>query len=362
MDVGVECESLLRLDLEMVGYHYQWTGALPGAPNFDFRFKDVKNFTPFNFGDPAATAVTLATHNPPQSLYAIPLTDAFIPIPKLGGYLELRAGGNFTATLEENRLTTTLGEITRTQPTLSWETPENAELPINAAYQAQVAFQTELLLEPALVVTVGPWKWDLASFTLPIPLPRETESWAFTASSGVFQLPRLEVQVNGETVDPLARTLVIDLGEAAIDETTERTVVLRNVGKAPLSATASLSGAGFTLGGDFSVELAPGLTDIRKVTLTRVGDGSFEGHLLLEPNDPYGPINVTFRGRSKLPPDAALQSAQLDSTATQPAPDPRALLGASGVTGCGCSSSTDNGPLVFLALGLLAWARRRGTR
>ncbi len=358
MDMGVELHARMKLSLSIPpNIHYTWEDNIPYVPNFDYRLNDTSRFTPFLL--PGQVPNTTKVHDAisPKTLYKVSLTQAFIPIPGISGDFELRVGGSMDSTLTGKRVYTTLGDIDRNNEKLPWGIPTTSQLDVNSHYEGTVEAQATLALEPAVVVHVGPFDWDLAKFDLPIALPKQTDTWVFSDVGGTFGLPRLELVLDngGGTLLATKRSAPVGFTDEAMGTVTERAFTLKNTGKAALTGHLVVQGAGFELKGDPDFIIAPGAATFRAVRFTRPGVGSFAGLVSVDCSDPLGAMALTLTGDSHVA--EPLEAPMPEAPPAELPPDDRHYV----KQGCGCGAGSQDASLAAM-LGLVLLARRRARR
>lgn len=357
MDVGVQVKALLKLDLSIPGGpHYTWQGNIPGVPNFDYRFADQKPFTPFLLQGASPASVTVSDVIQKTRLYRVPLTQSIIPIPGIGGFLDVDVGGTLKAVMSGLRVAFAEGDVTTQPGEVAWVVPEQPSLISSARYESTVSHRGTVNLEPAVVVTVGPLSWTLAQLNLPVPLPSQTSTWVFNETQTSFLLPRLRIANLGGRAPEVGsdRTVTVDMGDEEVGQLTSRTLTLENNGLAPIAGELYPSGAGVEVRPTVAVKLQPGETADYEVRLDRVGTGTYLGKVLIDSNDPLGPITVVVKGSAHEPPPEIVDAGVAEDTD-----------GGEGRTlhvkpGCGCSQAEALGTGgLWAALALLSARRRR---
>ena len=363
MDLGVELQTYLHLELQIPdGPLIVWEGPIPLFPGFDYRFANASAFNPFLLEgqDPASV---LVTDNIQQTeLYSLSLTDLIIPIPGVSGEIEVTAGGLLDTVMRGARLSFPEGDLLQHGALLPAPLPPGPYYQTTVRYDADVTYQGTLLLQPAVVLHLGPLEWELAQFDLPVPLSPVNETWQFDTKTVGFQVPRVTASVveSGQAIGPGD---TVDFGAAR-----SRTVRLTNAGAVTVAGTASVSGDGFSLGGAGVVVLLPGQSADLSIAYGRTFAGT--GALSIDTNDPAGAIAVALQASdpTQPPPDAGTPPP--DAGTPRPdagtGPDPVPDGGTSGpqdppvdLPGCGCSSAGGAAPLALLVLVVLALVRRR---
>jgi MYXO-CTERM domain-containing protein len=189
MDLGVELQTYLHLELDIAGQHVTWEGPIPLVPGFDYRFAGTGAFTPFLLDGQQPASVTISDEIQQTELFDYSFTDQLIPIPGIEGTIEVSAGGLLDLAMRGQRVWLPEGDVLHHGDVVPAPARAGQTYQTSAAYDADVTYQGSLLLEPAVVVHVGPLEWDLARFELPYPLPPITETWAFAAQPAAFDVP-----------------------------------------------------------------------------------------------------------------------------------------------------------------------------
>jgi hypothetical protein len=357
LDAGIQVEAYLRLHLEVpLGPTYHWEGLLPGAPNFDFRFAASSTFTPFLLTGQSPDRVGVKDLLPPKRLYSIPLTQAIIPIPGIGGTLDIDAGGTLGLLVHGLRNHFDADALTAHEGQLPWALPEGTVLHRSSTYDVEATWDGTLDLAPAVSVQVGPVHWKLAQLNLPIPLPERREVWESAALPAQFELPRVRL-----FVDELPLTLDADrvgtlaMGNETLGPRSVRVLRVENTGSAPLSGTLALQGSGFQVGDTSFWSLWPGQSRSTELSVDRASEGPVEGTLVLNTSDPLGPLTVRLSAEGVVAePPVSASSMPGEDASSEPPPD-RFLKD----PGCGCSSGVDALGLVWFLGAGLPWLTRR---
>jgi len=191
MDLGVQISGRLKINRPPV----VWEGAIPYAPNFDYRFADKESFTPFLLEGEPAPVSTLDDKAGMQVLCSADI----IGIPYVGtAKVVLKAGGHLHGELSGRSITTTLAGATvrHTRQTQVEVVPDagGSLLEGEARHEAHATFEGGLVLAPG--VTVGTslldkW-WTLAEFPIDIDLVqlgRVDFSWTSAPSPLALTVP-----------------------------------------------------------------------------------------------------------------------------------------------------------------------------
>lgn len=190
MNMGVELHASMRLNLELApGVHFSWEGPIPAVPDFDYRFAGTNAFTPFLLDGQEQGSVEVSDSIQNTELFSVPLTAAIIPLPGIGGTLDVSAGGLLNVAMRGSRVAFPEGDIIQTQSSVDWLTPVGQVFQTRARYETNVDYTPALLLVPAVTIHVGPAEWELASFEVPVDLPPLSDHWIFNEESLSFTLP-----------------------------------------------------------------------------------------------------------------------------------------------------------------------------
>lgn len=303
MDLGVELQTYLRLTLTLPdGSPFQWEGELPGVKGFDYRFAADGTFTPFLMpGGVGSPEVLVSDAIQKTQLFSIPLTPTLIPIPEVNGTLDVYAGGVLDLLLKNGRLVFPQGSVIREDAPLEFSPVPGAMFGTEVGYQATAVYSSILELEPTVTLHIGPLDWSLAAFPIPVPLTPIEELWDFNGGEPTpieFALPRAELfDVDGAAL--LISGGELEFGTGPDGEEVSRTVRLTNVGLAPLSASFSVSGAGFTVDSVEALTLDPYGIAERVITLRR-GATAASGVLAVQSSDPSGPSSFRLTEKQEV--------------------------------------------------------------
>lgn len=177
MDLGFEISGRMKINSPPT---LVWEGPLPLHPQFDFRFKDEKKFTPFILEGAGSRPIHLEDKIDPVQLYTVPVPGLGLKIGsvELGGLVAIRANGILKADLSGTKITTTIGEgqtLVQQEDGQQVSVPEGkSSVEGQAAYQARVVYGGEIVLRPAITIStpIPGLTWDIAEFAIPIPLER----------------------------------------------------------------------------------------------------------------------------------------------------------------------------------------------
>jgi hypothetical protein len=96
MDIGPQLQLSAKLHFSVLGQDIDWEGPipLPGNIPIDLRFAQTKTFDPFLLGGQSVTVSDTISDVP---VINVPVSSSLIPVPGVGGNLELLVGGELTS-------------------------------------------------------------------------------------------------------------------------------------------------------------------------------------------------------------------------------------------------------------------------
>jgi len=290
MNVGVELSARLRFDLPLPGGgSIDWEGDIPFVPNFDFRFGDEAQFTPFLLEGSPDRPAHVEDEVDRAELFTVDLTDLILAIPGIGGGVILEAGGELQADLQGNKIDT----LTRAGDSLRhdaegevvpWPPQQNWIEEGTATYEATVQSQGTIIFVPAVYIEFLANTWELAEFEIPVELPPRDEIWSFEPQPLDFELAHVNVSATSH-----------DFGEVAVGGSASWTLTVINAGGSLLRGRVAVDG-------DFAVapqsfELQSDATQDLLVRFLPGSAGPHESDVEIASNDPlWSPFNVSVRG------------------------------------------------------------------
>ncbi|MFO0760448.1 MAG: MYXO-CTERM sorting domain-containing protein [Byssovorax sp.] len=347
-DYGAELGAQGKVDINVAGQHFTWTGDLPYIPNFDFQLKAQENFDAWGF-DPG---VTISGKTPQQKLASIGLSDIIGNIPGLDGGFELDVAMELSATYVTTQIViaTTDGQIVSggpiTKPDGQTSTPylggPSVELDIHP--EGTVDYDGTIHMIPAFFIEVLGQSWSIPVADIPISFPITKTDWVFDAQRVHVPLPDLVLPKKE-----------IDFGDVEVGQKSLVGFSLWNAGEAKVHAAIVSDNPDLFPPYDAEMNVDPGVTADSAVRFVPKLPGEFVGQLLVTSNDPSTPAQIiVLKGR-----------AYGGYTIPKPNDDDHSIVEAGG---CGChaaGSSAGTLPVAML-LGLpllgLRGRRRRAQR
>jgi hypothetical protein len=359
-DYGLEVGAKAKVDINILGQHFGWTGDIPYLPNIDFHVDGYGGFDPWAFD-----GVTAAGYTPSLQLFEIPITDLIIPIPGISGGIALNVQGELGVTYQTTRLVVSPSEPNITQEGAStvypWKQGAWAEYYVHP--EGIATYLGTLHLIPSFYIKILG-----ATFNIPIydfPFELELGSQDFIFDDELVHVPLPDLRPSQEPVK---------FGQVTVGDQKILDVEIPNIGEARGRMAAS------TTSSDFKVltvnkEVDAGDKTAIKVRYQPKFPGFSSGFLKLETNDPDSPIiNIKLEAegtpeRVTEYPDTPKPGEETPDSGTkgpgnQADPTIRSI---DEQGGCGCratafSSYPSSYQLAWLSLAAIAFVRRRRTQ
>lgn len=349
---GMETGAEAKLDVEVLGQKYSWTGDIPYSPQIDFQVKAEESFDAWAF-DPGKT---VSKKTLPQKVANVGLASIIGgSIPGIDGGFELDVAVELAVTYTTVRmvLQTTDGQpvsggdilFANGKSSTLYTGGSNIELDVHP--EGTLDYDGVLHLIPAFYIKLLGKSWNIPIADIPIEFPITKVDVPFDAQRVRVPLPDLVVPE-----DPL------DFGAVEIGQTKMLYYPLFNAGEAGalLALTSSAPGIFQAEGDDVTIEASDAVDSVLRFSPTQPGE--FTATIYAVSNDPSDPVQ-TFLVRGVAYDGSVLASVE---DAPAPAADPSGDTG-----GCACraagDASTSSAPLALAsALGLAAVARRRRSR
>ena len=299
-DYGLDIGGKAKAHVTIAGKDINWEGDIPGVPKVDFHVKGSRVFDPWAF-DPG----TLATgYTDKLTIFQVDLTDAIIPVPGVGGGIELDVQGELGVryTTERVVITPANGTVTSTVSGVI-DGPDKT-----AVHQWQQGAWGEYLVHPEGTMNYGGTLHLIPSFyiellgkKIAIPVydyPYEVDiaeqAWVFDDQLVHVPLP----DIRGPEMTTLSAPAVV-VGQQAIFA-----VPVKNVGEAPLHIEATTDSTAFKVI-DAYADVAPGTDAALTVRFSPKQTGALTGKLTLSTNDPDQPtivLDLDGTGQPEPPP------------------------------------------------------------
>lgn len=359
VNYGIEILARMRFDVTVAGIHYRWEGDVPlpsGIPR-DLRVADELVFDPFVLPGSDPRPVLVWDDTEVVTLFEVDITDAFIPIPGIGGGFMVDAVAELEGSYQTERIDVSDAVapiVVEGASTIVRAAPGEPELgaakDMTILPHGTVGYDGVVTLFPRLFIEVAGRRFDLTLTEIPLRVVDQNAETEFEPASVHVPLPDIRLSESA-----------MDLGEVLVGATEERLVTIHNDGEAALSVSASNPGAPFDLD-TARMTIPPSSSARLAVRFTPLADGATSGVVLFASNDPDEPL-VTLRlagaGFGDTPDDAAVP---LDGGVGLDGGDAGGGYAVDG--GCGCRVGAARpvsapGVLALLALALFVRARRR---
>lgn len=354
INYGLEIVAMIRIDVEVAGVRYRWTGDIPipgGIPR-DLRLFDEVTFDPFVLPPSEPRPVVAWDDTDVVRLLDVDLTDALIPIPGIGGGFQVDAVGSLESRYRTDRIEVldAVGDITEEGGSVVVRAdPGATELGGAKDYtvlpHGTIGYEGVVTAIPALYVQIAGRRFELTLAEVPLRVASLDRATRFAPADVHVPLPDIRVEPT-----------MLALGEVEVGGTVERLVTVANDGEAPLEVAVSMPRAPFSTSAS-ALTIPPRSSARLAVRFDPTAGGDDNTVLVLSSNDPDEPL-VTIRvgGRGSEPPLPTQDGGVTDAGGG----------GGSIAGGCGChapagAATPGPGALVLLAVAA-AWARRRARK
>ena len=152
MDIGFEMSCKLKISYSPIS----WEGAIPFAPQYDFRFASSGTFTPFLLEGAKGRPVHIEDTAQQKQLFSVPVPG--LGIPYVGdGAVALKAGGKLGIDLVGKQIATTPDGgsaivITHENQSAKWSGGGQGDQSGQAVYQGQATYSGTIVLSPSAVI------------------------------------------------------------------------------------------------------------------------------------------------------------------------------------------------------------------
>ncbi len=289
---GFEVGAEAKVEVEVLGQTFSWTGDIPYVPQFDFQVEADQIFDPWAF-----EGVTVSGETQPLTLAQVSI-ESFLPldIPGMDGGFSLDTFIELEATYQTHEIAvfrTESGELVEGGAITS-ETDTTSDLylggpavDVTVIPGGEIRYEGVLHLVPSFYLdTIGP-DFSIPIADIPIPFSFVDKDWAFDPALVHVPLPDVALVREEDGENPV-EVEVVDLFEVEVGSQKTINIPVQNVGEAKLFADASISGAGFSIDTVF-VDLEAGGAASIEVTFAPSQAGEQIATLTLESNDPDEP-------------------------------------------------------------------------
>lgn len=340
---GVDVGAQGKIEVEIAGQKYTWTGDIPYFPQFDFQ---VEASAPFDaWGFPPGMSVSGKTQQ--QTLAEVSIADLVgASIPGIDGGFNLDVAMELKTTYATTQivLETTDGKpvqggpITSDDGVSSMAYLSGPSVEVDVHPEGTVDYDGVLHLIPEFYIDLLGQHWDIPIADIPISFPITKTDWIFDKQRVHVPLPDLVVS-----------TKQIDFGDVEVGQKNLETYNLWNAGEAGAIVSMISSDPDAFEVFDFSADIASNETKDSAVRFVPKANGDFQATIYIGSNDPSDPVQeIIVKGRGYGGPTAAPSDG---ASVTEPA-------------GCACSAvGSDRGSgggeagAVLFALGAAAITR-----
>lgn len=349
---GMETGAQAKLDVEVLGQKYTWTGDIPYVPQIDFQVNAQESFDAWAF-EPGET---VSEKTAPQKIANVGLASIIGgSIPGIDGGFELDVAVELAVTYTTLRmvlqttdgLPVSGGDILYADGKSSALYLGGSNIELDVRPEGTLDYDGVLHLIPAFYITLLGKSWSIPIADLPIGFPITKIDVPFDPQRVRVPLPDLVVPEE-----------TLDFGAVEIGQSKLLSYPLFNAGEAgAIVALTSSSPAIFEAEGD-DLTIKPNDATDSVVRFAPTQPGAFTATIYAVSNDPSDPVQ-TFLVRGTAYDGDVLASVE---DAPAPAADPPGDTG-----GCACRAAGDapssTAPLALASLlGLAAIARRRESR
>lgn len=342
---GVDVGAQGKIEVDVAGQKYSWTGDIPYFPQFDFQVEADQPFDAWGF--PPGMSVSGKTQQ--QTLAEVSIADLVgASIPGIDGGFALDVAMELQATYATTQIVLEStdgkpvagGPITSDKDVSSMDYKSGPSVEVDVHPEGRVSYDGVLHLIPEFYVDLLGQHWDIPIADIPISFPITKTDWVFDTQRVHVPLPDLVVS-----------TKEIDFGDVEVGQKNLETYNLWNAGEAAAIVSIISSDPDAFEVFDFSADLGATETKDSAVRFAPKANGEFQATIYVGSNDPSDPVQeILVKGRGYGGPEAAPSAASVTEQA-----------------GCACTAAGgedgDQGGgeagAVLFALGAAAITRRR---
>lgn len=339
---GVEIGAQGKIEVEVAGKKYSWTGDLPFIPQFDFQVEADQSFDAWGF----APGVTVSGKTQQQTLAQIGIADIIGgSIPGIDGGFELDVAMELEATYQTKQivLETTDGKPVKGGAIMSDTAETSVEylsgpsIEIDVHPEGTVDYNGILHLIPAFFIELLGQSWSIPIADIPIEFPITESEWIFDKQRVHVPLPDLAID-----------TEEIDFGDVEVGQKNLEMVSLWSAGEAKIIGAVASSNSDVFEVFDPTFEIEPSVTFDTGIRFVPKKNGEFSATIYVGSNDPSHPVQlIQVRGRGYGGPgDLSAAPEQEAGCACRAAGEPR-------------TSAKGQWAAPFFALGLSLFLARR---
>lgn len=297
-DYGLQIGAKAKFSVSVLGKDYGWEGDIPFVPKVDFHVAGYRGFDPWAW-EPGVLA---SGYTPKLTLFTIDITDAFIPIPGIGGGISLDVQGELGVRYTTKRIVVqpTNGTVTTevdkdvTGPdqvaTHKWQQGAWGEYLIHP--EGTMEYGGIIHLIPSFYIEILTKKFSIPIYDFEYGIDIDKQDWVFEDQLVHIPLPDVRAPVENRFV-----TGDVTLGEFQVIE-----IPISNIGEAIARLDAEVDHPSFKLMDTFA-EIEPGKDTKIRVRYAPSKLGVTEGKLKITSNDPDQPEFVfDLEGNAVAPP------------------------------------------------------------
>lgn len=297
-DYGLQIGAKAKFSVTVLGKDYGWEGDVPFVPKVDFHVAGYRAFDPWAW----EPGVLTSGYTPKLTLFTVDITDAFIPIPGIGGGISLDVQGELGV-----RYTTTKIVVQPTNGTVTKEVDKDVTGPKQVAtHKWQQGAWGEYLIHPegtmeyggvihlipSFYIEILTKKFSIPIYDFEYGIDIDKQVWVF--DDELVHVPLPDVRAPAE--DRFS-TGDIPLGEFGLIE-----LKFDNVGEAIVRLDAESDHPAFKLM-DTYAEIDPGESKKLRVRYSPSKLGAVQGKVKVTTNDPDQPeFSFELDGNAVAPP------------------------------------------------------------
>lgn len=289
---GVEIGAQGKVEIEVAGQKYSWTGDIPYFPQFDFQVEADTSFDAWGF-PPGATASGKTAQ---QTLAQVGISDIIGgSIPGIDGGFELDVAMELQATYATTQivLETTEGKPVKGGPIQSDDGVSSMEylggpsVEVDVHPEGWLEYDGVLHLIPAFYVDLLGQTWQIPIADIPISFPITKNDWVFDKQRVHVPLPDLVVS-----------TKEIDFGDVEVGQKNLETYNLWNAGEAGAEVTIVSSNPEAFEAFDLAAAIGATETFDSAIRFVPKTNGEFAATIYVGSNDPSDPVQtILVKGR-----------------------------------------------------------------
>lgn len=283
---GAEIGAQGKVEIEIAGQKYSWTGDLPYIPQFDFQVEAAGVFDAWGF----PPGVTVSGKTQQQTLAQIGIADIIGgSIPGIDGGFQLDVAMELEATYETSRMVieTTDGKlvsggaITGPDGETKVDYLNGPSIELDVHPEGTVDYTGVIHLIPAFFVELLGQQWSIPIADIPIDFPITQNDWVFAKQRVHVPLPDL-VLMEEE----------IDFGDVEVGQKNQEPFSLWNAGEAKSFVVIASSEPDVFEVADAAAEIDPSATFDSAIRFVPKKNGEVTATIFVGSNDPSDPMQI----------------------------------------------------------------------